>query len=152
MGRKTCGHIILAFHFGPISTQRNCSGARDHSKQTHSKTKACAPFSLQPDTQGHKQILNWPNLLSQSLWTRPLQLYLSTLTATLWLDGLKASRLQHRCSCPPVLDPLSKLASCYCTLGSPFTVTVTKAENFPTCHTAFFLMPPADSGTTLLLV
>lgn len=101
------GHLNMTFHFGMISTQQRCSGAKDLSRLTHGKTKACVPFSTLPDTRGHNSILNWPNLLSQPLWNGPLQPYLSTLTATLWLDGPPASRPQHRCSSPPVTSSVN---------------------------------------------
>lgn len=80
-------------------------------------------------------ILNWPNLLSQSLWNRPFQPHLSPFTATLWLDGLCARRLQHKCS-SPAATPLLTLR--HITVHwSHLLVLMSKAENFPYLSQSF---------------
>lgn len=144
--QEMCGHLILAFHFRLISTQQNCLGARDLRKQTHSKTKACVPFSPQPNTQGRNWILNWSNLLRQSLWNGPLQLYLSTLTATLWLDGLNASRLQHRYSSPTVT--LLGIMLLYTALA--FHIYGKQGWELPYLSHCI-CMPPEERGTPILV-
>lgn len=149
--KKKLVPLIPAFYFKLISTQKfKKKNQKTRKNEKEKKNKACDPFSPLPDYPGgKKQILNWPNLLSQSVWNGPLPPNLSTLTVTPWLDGLDASRLQHRCSSPPV-TLLGRLASGYRTLGSPFTVTVTKAENFPVCHGAFFNVSSSQRNHSII--
>lgn len=123
------------------------SGAGPLGKWTHSKAKVCVPFSFAAGHPGAELDFK----LARSVEPVAVKQTSSTLPfntrSTLWLDGLNARKLQHRCSSPPV-TLLSKLASCYCTLGSPFTVTVTKAENFPVCHTSFLSVTRRHSSVS----